>query len=105
MKSKRGEEMVEAALVLPLLILTILSLILLILYYHTALQSQTELHSRLLAEAAESKAVYKRIEDSKRVSSEMGGIVSMVMKKEIDSSIYVLRPAAILRTGELIGLD
>ena len=36
--------MVEASIVLPILILTILSLILLILYYYACLNCQVELH-------------------------------------------------------------
>lgn len=41
--NKKGEEMVEASIVLPILILTILSLILLILYYYACLNCQVEL--------------------------------------------------------------
>jgi len=105
MRNKKGEEMVEAAMVLPLLILTVLSLILLILYYYCALDCQINLHRNQRTEASGSKAVYKVIKDEESVSSEMGGIVTMVMRKEIKSELHVLRPAAIVRTGEMIGLD
>ena len=40
--NKRGEEIVEAAMVLPILILTILSLILLIVYYFSCLTRSSQ---------------------------------------------------------------
>lgn len=105
MRNKKGEEMVEAAMVLPLLILTVLSLILLIIYYYCALNCQIDLHRSQRAEASGSKAVYRVIKDEKSVSKEMGGIITMMMRKEINSEFHILRPAAIVRTGEMIVID
>lgn len=105
MKNKRGEETVEAALVLPILILTILSLILLVLYYYSCLNCQTELHAELLAQEQECKAVFRMIKERDAVSSQMDGMVSMLMHKEISGRIYAVSPADMIRAGELIGLE
>ena len=52
--NKRGDEIVEAAMVLPILILTILSLILLIVYYFACLNVQVDLHRQMVQDAMHS---------------------------------------------------
>ena len=97
--------MVEASIVLPILILTILSLILLILYYYACLSCQVELHEDLISDTENRKAVFKVVEKRETVSSEVGGVISMIMQKEIAASTYVIGPADMIRAGELIGLE
>lgn len=104
-RNKRGEEMVEASIVLPVLILTILSLILLILYYYACLNCQVELHGELISDTENRKAVFKVVEKRETVSSEIGGVISMIMQKEITASAYAIGPADMIRAGELIGLE
>ena len=103
--NKKGEEMVEASIVLPILILTILSLILLNLYYYACLNCQVELHGELISDTENRKAVFKVVEKRETVSSEVGGVISMIMQKEIAASAYAIGPADMIRAGELIGLE
>lgn len=105
MGNRRGSEMIEAAAVLPLLILLILSLILLIVYYYACISCQVNLHQALLEEAAESRAVYKKLEESEAVSKPLRGASSVIMGKEISGRIYAMRPAQIIRLGEAAGID
>lgn len=105
LRNKRGEEFVETAMVLPVLILTILSMILLILYFYLCLSTQTEVHRDLITEAAESGAAFRIIEKGAGASSEVGGILDMIMEKRIEGRMYVLNHGRILRAGEFIGLD
>ena len=105
MGNRRGSEMIEAAAVLPLLILLILSLILLIVYYYACISCQVNLHQSLLEEAAESRAIYKKLEAREDVSKPLRGASSIIMGKEISGRIYAMRPAQIIRLGEAAGID
>lgn len=102
---KCGTDLVEAAIVLPVLILVILSLILLMVYFYHCLTSQTALHAELLTKSAQSDAVFKTLEQSRQVSEKLGGLSAVLMETCIKARCYVFAPAAILRTGELIGID
>ena len=51
------------------------------------------------------KAVFKVVEKRETVSSEVGGVISMIMQKEIAASAYAIGPADMIRAGELIGLE
>lgn len=103
--SKRGEEMVEAAIVLPILILIILSLIMLIMYYFSCLENQIKVHDSLLAETQAGDAFFRRREESYSTSSKMRGLISILMRKDGTASIYEMHPGDILRAGQLAGLE
>ena len=47
-RSRRGEETVEAAIVLPLFILTVLSLIMLMLFFYLSLGVRVNVHKDLI---------------------------------------------------------
>ncbi|WP_160200763.1 hypothetical protein [Anaerotruncus colihominis] len=105
MRSRRGSDMVEATIVIPLLILVVCSLILLIVYYYACLDGQLNLHERLQEEAAESRAVYKKLEDRDSVSKQLRGVSSIVMENDIFGRIYAVYPSQIIRLGEAAGID
>ena len=99
---KRGEEIVEAVMVLPILILTILSLILLIVYYFSCLNTQVSLHKQLIQDAMYSKAIFEIENKTEETSSEIGGVVSMVMSKKLAGRIYRINEADLIRAGEMM---
>ncbi len=105
LRRRQGEEFAEAALVLPILILTILSMILLILYFYSCLNTQTALHNNLMRETAESSAIFHICTESDSVSSQMEGITDILMEKRITGRMYALNFAEIVRAGELIEVD
>lgn len=99
-KNRRGDEIVEAAMVLPIMILTILSLILLMIYFYARLETQCELHRELIESAQNSSAVYTYIEDRKKTSSGLGGVTSMILTSECEDGIRVIDEAKIIRMGD-----
>ncbi len=100
--NKRGDEIVEAAMVLPILILTILSLILLIVYYFACLNVQVDLHRQMVRDAMHSEPVFEIKNKKEETSSEIGGVISMIMSKQINGKIYMINEADIIRAGEMM---
>lgn len=105
MRNKRGEQIVEAAMVLPILILTILSLILLMIYFFTCLQNQTDLHTEMIRHEQKSGKTFELYKKNVETSDGMEGLVHMLMKKQIKSSIYVFNEADFIRAGEMLGFE
>ena len=104
MLGKRGDEMVEAAMILPLLILTVLSMILLLIYFFTCLCTQVDLHGQLVREAMTPAPVFDIEKKKTETSSETGGIAELLLKTETEARIYVISGADMIRTGELLSL-
>lgn len=100
--NKKGDEIVEAAMVLPILILTILSLILLIVYYFSCLNAQVDLHRQMVKDAMYSETVFEIQNKTKETSSEIGGVISMIMSKKLEGKIYMINEADIIRAGEVV---
>ncbi len=100
--NKRGDEIVEAAMVLPILILTILSLILLIVYYFACLNVQVDLHRQMVQDAMHSKSIFEIKNKKEETSSEIGGVISMIMNKQIEGKIYMINEADIIRAGDMM---
>ena len=103
-RSKRGSEIVEAAIVLPLLILTLLSLICLTVFIFHSVKTQADMHSGLTEYIeAPGKPFFVRTRQ-KSESSALDGIVGKVMTKDISAHIYEINESEVLRGGkQLIG--
>lgn len=101
---RRGDEIVEAAIVLPVMILTILSLILLTIYFFARLQTQCDVQRELIEEAmgAENAGLYETYSLSKKTSSDMGGITRIFLTSEYEEMILSVDEAEMIRLGELI---
>lgn len=100
--NRRGDEIVEAAMVLPILILTILSLVLLIIYYFSCLNTQVDLHRQMIKESMYDKSIFEIQNKTKETSSEIGGVISIIMSKKIEGRIYIVNEADIIRAGEML---
>lgn len=105
MRNRRGDEIVEAAMVLPILILTILSLILLLIYFFSCLSAQVKLHRQMTEESLASDAAFDTITKKTETSSEVGGAVDLLMRKETEGRLYVISGADMVRAGEVLGID
>ena len=57
---KRGS-IVEAAIVLPILILTVVSMILLLLFFHAVVQDRTDLQEEVRAQADKKQVVFSQM--------------------------------------------
>ncbi|MGN0659304.1 MAG: hypothetical protein ACI4LA_06825 [Emergencia sp.] len=104
MSNRRGDEFVEAAMVLPVLLLTILSLIMLMIYYYSCLQAQTQMHGQMLEEMLRSEAVFDIIKNKTETSSKMGGITGIILNRNLEGRLYVISEADIIRAGGLLAL-
>lgn len=102
MRSKCGHEFVEAAIVLPVLILTILSLILLIIFFFSCLQEQAAIHEEMLSYAAKSDKLFQIYRENAETSKQSRGIVNSMLHKEIVSRIYVINEADLIRAGDFL---
>ncbi len=98
--NKRGEEIVEASIVLPLVILVILSMILLLIYFYACLQTQIGVHKELLTRQETFTGVYKITKTSETTERTMRGITSIGMRHESRGRLYLLRPADAILVGE-----
>ncbi|MGF6376262.1 uncharacterized protein YpmS [Clostridiales Family XIII bacterium PM5-7] len=97
--------MVEAAMVLPIIILIVLSLILLMIYVYACLNTQVKSHQQLIIEADHSSQMFTIKKNKQETSTHLGGFVSLIMNKEIESRAYVMHQAKIIRLGEMLDGD
>ena len=102
MKNKRGEALVEASLVLPLVILVIISLLTLMIFFYSSFRNQVDLHRELLNMTEMEKSSVRTIEKNIETKTEMKGITGILMQKNFKSSIKAYREAEIIRAGEII---
>ena len=100
--NKRGEEIVEAAMVLPVLILIIVALVGIALFHIESMKTGCDLHRELANEIRSDKAIIKIIRKNHNYSSPIGGIADYSMSKYYEEKGYVLDEAAMIRVGELL---
>lgn len=98
---KQGEEYVEAAIVMPLLILTILSMILIAVFLFGHLESKSESHIALMHEVAASGSVFGIKKGGVSSSSFIRGILAKTEARNDSMRAYTLKPAEAVRTGGL----
>lgn len=100
--SKKGSEMVEAAIVIPIIILTFLSMIMLIIYFYSCLICHVDLEYELIKKERNSNAIFERLQETEDVSKKIGGAVLFFMRKEYDAEIYCLNETKMIRLGEFL---
>ena len=105
MRNKKGQIFVEAALVFPLIILIIVSLLTLMLFFYTCLRDQVSLHSSLLKACSEEKLPVKELEQKTESTLNTKGITFLLLKKETKASATALRETMIIRGMELLNED
>ena len=100
--NRRGEEYVEAAIVLPLVILTILSMIMIAVFLYRHLESKSEAHIALMRDAASSENVFGIKRRSTASSSFIRGTFSKNVARSDSLRAYELKQADAIRIGGLI---
>ncbi|MBQ1406849.1 MAG: hypothetical protein IIY88_01820 [Eubacterium sp.] len=100
--NKKGSEIVEAAIVLPVLILSILSMLMLLIYEFSALTGQIDMHKKLTNDAVASKRTFHVLRETENASKDVSGIISIVLKKEIKAVCYEICEAKAMLLGEVI---
>lgn len=115
MKTKRGTYLIEAAVVFPIVILTVLTVILIVMYFYDCSASQSNMHILLRQEAgiASGKSVYyethprddfyleqnrKTVSASKDVSMLHRGVLYGEGYRTIQSTVHMINgPKYVLR--------
>ena len=103
--NKKGSEIVEAAIVLPILFLSILSMLMLLIYEFSALTKQTEMHRKLTEDAIVSGKTFHVSRETENVSKEISGVISIIMNKEVKAVCYEISEAKAMLLGEVISDD
>lgn len=97
--------MVEAAMVIPILILVCLSLILVMVHFYEAHQKQMALHKELLESSHKRDVVFYIEKRSQMNQTALEGIVNHILVIEKQHRIYCLKPSQWIRLGEMAGLE
>ena len=101
--NRKGEEFVEAAIVLPLMILTILSMIMIAVFLYSHNLSQAEAHVQLMNEVVRSRKVFDVKRKSVSTSERIRGSYRSDIQKNGSFRAYVIDQADAVRTGSLVG--
>ena len=97
--------MVEAAMVLPMLILVVFSLMLVMVWFYQVHQSQITLHKDMLLLRQESDQSFRIQKRTQQNQVRLDGMVNHLLKTEKQHRIYCLKPADWILLGEMAGLD
>lgn len=101
---KRGEEIVEASIVLPIIILVIILLIRLCTFYLECLISQTNLHSQMLDKWDASRSpIVKSFDERKNVNYMNKGLAEDMLNKTIEAKAYSICEDNLVRAGGNFG--
>ena len=97
--------MVEAAIVLPILILVILSLVLTTLFFYRTLETQVNLHMELTGRDIAGKQLYKVEKRTAGTELAIRGAFEDVFSSRCTGACYVINMAPLLRMGKRINDD
>ena len=100
--NKRGSQMVEAAIVVPILILTAVLLLRVFTFYLEILTAGVSEHSRALeAWDSYSGAGVRKYTAEKQVTMFRGGLLNTDLVKTIDVSTYLINEDVLRRAGDV----
>ena len=104
LRSKRGSELVEASLVLPLLILMTASLIGAGAFSFRSMRDMCRTQRELLEEVDGSSAVYEKIEKNTETSSDIMGAYRETLRRSYTATARAIDEAAVIRAGDIAGI-
>ena len=97
--------MVEAAMVLPILILITFTLMLVMIHFYTYHQGQIRLHKEMILWSQESDAVFHIRKKELSHQTKLNGIVKFLLQEEKQYRIYALEATDWIRLGEKAGFS
>lgn len=100
LKNKKGESMIEAAIVVPVIVLMVISTLYLLIYFYSGIKKQTESHEILCNIAMKEKSIFALERYEADVDGYIGGLLKKRFSRRIDSKCYVLNPADGVRLKE-----
>ena len=104
MRSKRGSQMVEAAVSLPVIILAAMLLIRLFVFYIEILTTGISSHRAVMEEQdAYRGASIRTYSDEEEVTMFRGGLLNMDVHKRLEIKAYMINEDILVRSGEMLG--
>ena len=97
--------MIEAALVLPVFLFVILTLVLCMIHQYECHRAQIELHEQLIHQWDLSEKPVDIEKQKTHTISEIRGVVFQWLTTEKESRIYICSPPAYIRLGEMVSFD
>ena len=101
--SKRGSQMVEAAISLPLILITAMLLIRMFVFYLDILTTGIREHREALnAQDAYSGVTMRTYKDTEEVILLKGGVLRRNVSKRLDIKAYLINEDFLVRSGEAL---
>ena len=98
--NKRGEQMVEASIVLPIIILVLIRLC---TFYLECLIAQTNMHRKMLSKWDSTKSpVVKALNDSRDINYANLGLAEGLIRKTIEVKGFTLCEDKFVRVGDTV---
>lgn len=102
LKNKKGSQMIEAAISLPLIILTAMLLIRLFVFYLDILTTGIDEHRKALeTQDAYKGAAIRTYKEETNVDLLSGGILQRNASKRIETKAYLINEDLIVRSNEI----
>ena len=104
LRTRRGSQMVEAAVSLPIIILAAMLLIRLFVFYLEILTTGIERHKAVMEEQDAYRGAFIRTyRDEEEISMLRGGLLSMDIHKRLEIKAYMINEDILVRSGEMLG--
>ena len=104
LRTKRGSQMVEAAVSLPIIILAAMLLIRLFVFYLEILTTGIERHKEVMEQQDAYRGAFIRTHsDEEEVSLLRGGLLMMDVSKRLEIKAYMINEDMLVRSGEILG--
>ena len=104
LRTKRGSQMVEAAVSLPIIILAAMLLLRLFVFYLEILTADIEKHKAVMEEQDAYRGAFIRTYSNEEdISMLRGGLLMMDVSKKIEIKAYMINEDILVRSGEILG--
>ena len=103
LSNRRGSQMTEAAITLPLVILAAMLLVRMFVFYLDILTAGITEHRKALEiQDAYRGAVIRTHEEEKKISLAKGGLLRSAAHKRLKTKIYLINEDILVRSGEIL---
>lgn len=104
LRSRRGSQMVEAAISLPLLILAGMLLLRMFVFYLQILTTGIEKHREVMEQQDSYRGAFIRTQSTEEnVWMLKGGLLGMDVRKRLEVKAYMINEDILVRSGEILG--
>lgn len=98
--NKKGYELVEGTIAMPIIILTVISFIFAMIFLYSSLNDSCSLHGELIEKSLESRTLYKNHIGQANTSMYIGGILKDRLNRRLDEKISIRNEAELVMMGD-----